>query len=525
MTNRILNFSDGFTSVTAPDSIDAAYTTTISVIYVAKNGLNTNTGGILNPLLTISAAITAATSGTTIYVAPGNYVENLSLRAGVNIVGQQSRNCFITGNVVADYNGTVYLHSLDFKASSGIVLSITGDTSAPNLQMDDCHIDALSGASHAVSYTNRNGLSKFINENGAITVANSTSSYAFLSNVNTQGTVIFQNISSRLLDNKANICLLLEGYLDFTYMLDDIHGKIYTSNSIIFNGINLTIDSGSSAMLDTSSLGLATLVNIVCLSTANPVVTGAGYFAHGLIGFASTGEGFASTLNIGAGAAPIPTSSFQLHPEANTTAPYDGQINYNGTHAYITIGSTRYQIDQQIPTSLKSATTTISIGSATAPTAGQVLTASSGTAASWTSFTASHNDTYANLVTWASTASDSSLAFSTDTKLLYYVATGTLQEVAVMKTISGAVTSLQISVGVTAVRALSTGTTPNANRKRLMITPLTIAGAIYIGGSTVSITNGKPIIGPDTIFLDWDASDYFLVSDVAGNVVSIVEVI
>lgn len=524
MTNRILNFSDGFTSATAPDSIDAAFTTTTSVIYVAKNGLNTNTGGILNPLLTISAAITAATSGTTIYVAPGNYVENITLKAGVSIAGQQSRNCFITGNVVADYNGTVYLHSLDFRASTGVVLTISGVT-APNLQLDDCHIDSLSGASHAINYTNVNSASKFLNESGAVTVAVSTSARAFSSNSSTQGTVIFQNISARLLDNKSNICLFLEGYVVFTHMLDDIHGSIYVSNSASYNGVNLTIDSGSSAMIDVSSLTLSTLANIVCLSTANPVVTGVGYFAHGIIGFASTGEGFAPTLNINTGAAPIPTSSFQLHPEANTTLPYDGQINYNGTHAYITIGSTRYQIDQQVPVSLKTATTTVSIGSATAPTAGQVLTASSGTAASWATFTTSKNDTYANLVTWASTAIDSSLAFSTDTKLLYYVTTGILQEVAVMKTISGTVTSLQVSVGITAVRAISTGTAPNANRKRLMITPLTIVGSIFIGGSTVSTSNGKPIIGPDTIFLDWDASDYYLVSDVAGNVVSIVEVI
>lgn len=138
---------------------------------------------------------------------------------------------------------------------------------------------------------------------------------------------------------------------------------------------------------------------------------------------------------------------------------------------------------------------------------------------------AAHEDTYSNLVTWALTADDAAFAFSTDTKLLYYVVTGILQEVAVMKTISGTVTSAQVSVGTSAVRAISTGSTPNANRKRLMITPLTIAGSIFIGGSTVSISNGKPIIGPDTIFLDWDASDYFLVSDVAGNVVSIVEVI
>lgn len=144
--------------------------------------------------------------------------------------------------------------------------------------------------------------------------------------------------------------------------------------------------------------------------------------------------------------------------------------------------------------------------------------------ASWNASSA-YKDTYANLVTWASTATDAALAFSTDTKILYYVVTGILQEIDVMRTISGTVTSAQVSVGLTAVRALSVGVAPNANRKRLMITPLTITGSIFIGGSSVSISNGKPIIGPDTIFLDWDASDYFLVSDVVGNVVSIVEVI
>lgn len=144
--------------------------------------------------------------------------------------------------------------------------------------------------------------------------------------------------------------------------------------------------------------------------------------------------------------------------------------------------------------------------------------------ATWNAASA-HKDTYTNLVTWATTATDAALAFSTDTKILYYVATGILQEVAVMKTISGTVSSAQITVGTTAVRATVSGSAPNANRKRLMITPFTIVGSIFIGGSSVTTSNGKQIIGPDTIFLDWDASDYYLISDQAGNAVSIVEVV
>ena len=138
-------------------------------------------------------------------------------------------------------------------------------------------------------------------------------------------------------------------------------------------------------------------------------------------------------------------------------------------------------------------------------------------------------DTYTNLVTWATTATDSALGFSTDTKILYYVVSGALQEIDVMRTISGTITSGQISVGTTRVKATVDGvTSPNANRKRLMITPITINGKIYLGGSNVTTANGKQIIGPDTLFLDWDASDYYLVSDNAdgsNSIISIVEVV
>jgi hypothetical protein len=136
-----------------------------------------------------------------------------------------------------------------------------------------------------------------------------------------------------------------------------------------------------------------------------------------------------------------------------------------------------------------------------------------------------YRETYANLVTWATAATNGSQGFSTDTKILYYVVDGVLQEIDVMRTISGAITTAQVTVGTTAVRATVSGSAPNANRKRLIITPSNIVGNIYLGGSGVTIANGRSIIGPDTIVLDWDSSDYYLISDTVGNTVSILEVV
>lgn len=418
-------------------------TVTTSVIYVAKNGLDTNTGGILNPLLTISAAITAATAGTTIYVSPGTYTENLTLKAGVSIIGQQSGSSIITGNITANYSGTVYLHSLDFQASSGIVLLLSG-TNATNLQIDDCHIDSLSGASHAISYTNTNAASKLLMDNGAVTVAVSTTAKCFQSVPGVAGSIIFEDISTRILDTKTNNALNIAGALTFSHLFDDVHGTVTVANTASYNGIDLTFDTGSSPMLTTNSSTISTLINIACLSTANPVVTGAGLFAFGQIAFTSTGEGFASTLNGGAGASPIPGSSIQLHPEANTTLPFDGQVNYNGTHLYATIGSTRYQLDQQATGTNTGDQTAITVpntpsgnlAATNVQTALNELQSDIDTRALTTSGSIitptrldMKQDTLANLQTYASTAANGQLVFATDTKATYVVKESALSAV------------------------------------------------------------------------------------------------
>lgn len=94
------------------------------------------------------------------------------------------------------------------------------------------------------------------------------------------------------------------------------------------------------------------------------------------------------------------------------------------------------------------------------------------------------------------------------------------------QTSSGTITQVQKAVGLTAVRATVSGSAPAATRKRLIIKPSkNNTGSIYFGSSSVTISNGLEIIGPDTREFLLDSSDYYLISDTAAQVVEIIEVV
>ena len=93
------------------------------------------------------------------------------------------------------------------------------------------------------------------------------------------------------------------------------------------------------------------------------------------------------------------------------------------------------------------------------------------------------------------------------------------------QTNSGTITQIQKSVGITAVRATVSGSAPAAARKRLIIKPSkNNTGSIYYGSSAVTTSSGLEIIGPDRLEFLLDSSDYYLISDTAGQVVEIIEV-
>jgi hypothetical protein len=90
--------------------------------------------------------------------------------------------------------------------------------------------------------------------------------------------------------------------------------------------------------------------------------------------------------------------------------------------------------------------------------------------------------------------------------------------------VAGSVSSIKATVGTSAVRATVAGTAPSAARKKLIIKPSkNNTGAVFIGGSGVTTSNGLEFIGPDRMEFEFDSADYYLISDTAAQVVEILE--
>lgn len=100
----------------------AADTEVDNVLYVAKNGLDSNNGkSLANPFLTIKAALAVATAKTTVFVKSGDYTEvnPMTIPANVAVVGDNLRTVTIrpqntTSDIFYVNNGS-YVTGVTFK--------------------------------------------------------------------------------------------------------------------------------------------------------------------------------------------------------------------------------------------------------------------------------------------------------------------------------------------------------------------------------------------------------------------------
>ena len=164
-------------------------------------------------------------------------------------------------------------------------------------------------------------------------------------------------------------------------------GQILVANAAGTVFLNKSV-SADATLADTCALTLATVnsnVGTFGSATAAPAVT---VNAKGLVTAVSTntitpaigsvtglGTGIATALGVNTGSAGAPV----LFDGAGGTPSSVTLTNASGTAANLTAGQATAALG------LKTATTTVSVSSATAPTAGQVLTATSSTAATWQS--------------------------------------------------------------------------------------------------------------------------------------------
>ena len=107
---------------------------------------------------TIAAALTAASSGDTIFIRPGSYSENLTLKAGVNLCAFDcdalTPNVTIIGKATATFAGTCTLSGICLQTNSDFFLVVSG-SSATIVNLSNCYLNCSNNT--GISFTSSSG--------------------------------------------------------------------------------------------------------------------------------------------------------------------------------------------------------------------------------------------------------------------------------------------------------------------------------------------------------------------------------
>jgi hypothetical protein len=224
---------------------------------------------------TIASALTSASSGDTIFIRPGTYTENLTLKAGVNLCAYDcdalTPNVTINGTCTLTAAGTVSLSGLRLQTNSSFALAVTG-SAASIVNLTNCYINALNNT--AISFTT--------SSSSAIIYINHCNG-----NIATTGISLFAHSSAgtlRFFDS------FIQNSGSSTTASTVSAGNIFTN----FCGFNNVFSLSNAANWDGSATIInASTINAVCITLANTSVVN--------LDFSTFLSGTASALSIGAG--------------------------------------------------------------------------------------------------------------------------------------------------------------------------------------------------------------------------------
>jgi len=268
---------------------------------------------------TIQAAINASTSGDNVLIMEGVYTENLTLKAGVNLVGYRGSgrtpSVTILGNCTFNTAGTSSITGCKLQTNGSFCISNTG-TLASILNIIDCDIQAVN--STAINYTNSNASSQiFISictmNIGAVGNALHTMTsvgilqyrYCNISNTgasttassNSAGTVIsyFSNIFSPVATTASGVIQQRYSYIDTSTQNVTCLTLAGTGTSEIDFGGN---NSGTATAIVIGA-GTKLFVNTTNIYSSNAaVISGAGIIQYSQLTFEGTSSAMTVTTQI-----------------------------------------------------------------------------------------------------------------------------------------------------------------------------------------------------------------------------------
>jgi hypothetical protein len=103
---------------------------------------------------TIQEAINAAVSGQTVFVMPGTYTENITLKAGVNLTAYDcdatTPNVTIVGTSTATFAGTCSISGIRLQTNGSFFLAVTG-ASSTHMDLTGCYLNCTNNT--GISFT------------------------------------------------------------------------------------------------------------------------------------------------------------------------------------------------------------------------------------------------------------------------------------------------------------------------------------------------------------------------------------
>ena len=112
---------------------------------------------------TIASALTSATSGDTIFIRPGTYTENLTLKAGVNLTAYEgddlTPNVTIIGKATFTAAGTVSITGIRLQTNSDFVLDVSG-SAASVVNLFYCYLNCTNNT--GISFSSSSGSAQIL---------------------------------------------------------------------------------------------------------------------------------------------------------------------------------------------------------------------------------------------------------------------------------------------------------------------------------------------------------------------------
>ncbi|MDP2652193.1 MAG: hypothetical protein Q8O94_03585 [bacterium] len=226
---------------------------------------------------TIASALAAAPANSTVFIKPGVYTEDLTLKASVNLAAfagdEQTPNVTIVGKCTATFAGTCSISNIRLQTNSDFFLVVSG-SSATRVLLTGCYLNIVNNTGISLTSSSSSSEISLFECDGNIGTTGITMfaiSGAGVLAVN-HSSIINKGASTTASTLSAGTFGVISSYIGFPVTTSGATAKVPVNNTVWqTGGINTT-----ALTHDSTAAGTALINSHVASGTASVVSVGAG---------------------------------------------------------------------------------------------------------------------------------------------------------------------------------------------------------------------------------------------------------